>query len=151
MTDAAIGYGSTFELGDGAEPEEAFTEIAEVFDITPPNESTDTIDATHMKSPGANREFIFGLTDPGEVSFEMNFLPGSPSEQKILAARAARKRVGGRINFPKVGAAARQRWEFGCLVLGYEPAMPNDDKMTATVTCKVSGSIVRGAAPAAPQ
>lgn len=138
-TSAAIGYGSKFELGNGATPE-VYAEIAEVFEITPPSESTDTIDASHMKSPGAMREFIQGLTDPGEASFEMNFVPGSVSETAILAARAARAARGCRITFPN-GA----NWSFSGLVTGYEPAVPNDDKMTATVTFKVSGSVVRAA------
>jgi hypothetical protein len=147
MSDATIGYGATFWLGDGASPE-VFTEIAEVFDITPPNEATDTVETTHMKSPNRNKEFTKGLTDPGEASFEMNFLPGSASEAKILGAKSSPGKVGARIDFPKVGAAAAQRWDFDMLVLGYEPAMPNDDKMTATVSGKVTGSVVRAAKPA---
>jgi hypothetical protein len=139
MSDAAIGYGSKFELGNGADPE-VLTEIAEVFDITPPNESTDTIDVTHMQSPDAMREFIMGLTDPGEISFELNFVPGSTSETAILAARASRQKRGGVITIPNGWT-----WSFDMLVTGYEPAVPNEDKMTATVTGKVTGGVVRAA------
>lgn len=137
-TNASIGSGARFQI-ESTTPA-TFTDIAEVYDITPPNESTDVIDATHMGS-GNTREFIMGLTDPGETSFEMNFIPGSPSEGLIIDARASRVSKNFRIIFPN-GA----QWTFAGLLIGYEPAMPNDDKMTATVSIKVTGSVLREAA-----
>ncbi len=134
---AEIGNGTTFAI-ESATPG-AYTAIAEVFDITPPNETTDVIDASHMGSP--DRQFIKGMTDPGETSFEMNFNPGSASEALILAARAAPDPKNYRITFPS-GA----QWTFAGLLIGYEPAVPNEDKMTATVTIKATGSILREAA-----
>lgn len=139
-TEAIIGYGSTFALGDGADPE-VFTPLAEVFDITPPSDAVDVIDATHMASPNATREFIIGLNDPGECSFEMNFIPGSTADVAIQAVRAARERVNCRITFPN-----DVTWDFAGILTGYEPAAPTDDKMTATVTFKVTGSYVTGTA-----
>lgn len=142
-TDADIGYGTTFSMANG-EATPVQVEIAEVYDITPPNETVDVIDATHMKSPNGYREFILGLTDPGDCSFEMNFIPGSESETLILAAKTARARRSCIITFPN-GAT----WTFDGLVTGYEPAIPTADKMTCTVTYKVTGSVVRAAgAPA---
>ena len=140
-TDAMIGYGSTFELGNGDGPPETFTPLAEVYDITPPSDAVDVIDTTHMQSPNATREFIIGLNDPGECSFEMNFIPGSAADEKIQTVRAARKRVTCRITFPNAVT-----WTFTGILTGYEPAAPNDDKMTATVTFKVTGSTVTGTA-----
>jgi len=135
-TSASIGNGAQFQI-ESATPG-TFTAIAEVYDITPPNETTDVIDASHMGSP--DREFIMGLTDPGETSFEMNFVPGSASEGLLLAAKATRLAKKFRIVFPN-----DQTWTFSGLLTGYEPAVPNDDKMTATVTIKVTGSVLREA------
>jgi predicted secreted protein len=139
-TEASIGYGSFFHVSqdNGA----TWIEIAEVFDITPPSDTVDVVDATHMQSPDRTREFITGLSDPGEASFEMNFVPGSASDAKIREIRSAGSRVKCRITFPNAVA-----WTFSGLVTGYEPAVPTDDKMTATVTFKVTGSYV--SAPAA--
>lgn len=136
-TEAAIGLGTTFELHNGGTPG-ALVGIAEVFDLTPPNEQAETIDVTHFGS--AAREFIFGLTDYGECSFELNFVPGSASETAILAAKAGKAARQCVITFPNGWT-----WTFNGLVIGYEPAIPVDDKMTATVTIKVSGSVVREA------
>lgn len=135
-TAASIGNGAQFQI-KGTAPTEYVT-IAEVYDITPPNETTDVIDASHFGSP--NREFIMGMTDPGETSFEMNFVPGSASEKLLLDAKATRLSTSYRIVFPN-----NHTWTFDGLLTGYEPAMPNDDKMTATVTIKVTGAVVRAA------
>lgn len=136
-TEASIGYGSIFAVStdDGA----TFTDLAEVTNITPPSSTIDMIDATHMASPNSDREFIIGLNDPGEASFEMNFVPGSGSDELIQEIKAARARVKCRITYPNAVT-----WTFSGLLMAYEPAVPNEDKMTATVTFKVSGSTVVG-------
>lgn len=134
MTDAAIGYGSKFEIDIGG----GFIEIAEVIDITPPNEKADVLEATNMQSPNGYKEFILGLTDPGNVSFTMNFLPGSVSETTILSAKSSRLAQSARITLP--GA---QAWAFLVLVTDYVPAVPSEQKMTCTVTGKVTGSVAR--------
>lgn len=136
-----IGYGSIFAVStDGGS---TYVDIAEVSDITPPSSAFDMVDATHMQSPNSDREFIIGLNDPGEASFSMNFVPGSASDLKIQAIKQARARVKCRITFPN-GVT----WTFSGLLMTYEPAVPTDDKMTATVTFKVSGSTVTGSADA---
>lgn len=138
-TEAMIGYGSRFAIQAAGDAD--FVELAEVYDITPPSDNVDVIDATHMQSPNATREFILGLNDPGECSFEMNFIPGSIADAKIQAVRSARAKVSCRITFPN-----DQTWTFSGILTAYEPAAPTDDKMTATVTFKVTGSYVVGEA-----
>lgn len=130
-TQARIGHGATFEMADMATPTD-FIYLSELFDITPPSDTTDTPDATHMQSPNRTREFITGLTDPGEASFEMNYVPGSPSDKALIAAKGKRKWC--RITFPN-----GVQLLFVGLRQGYEKAAPTDDKMTASVTFKVSG------------
>lgn len=73
-TQADIGYGSEFAIGDGGEPEN-FTAIAEVVSITPPSFSRGKQDATHLKSPDSYMEYIMELFDTGDVSVTLNFVP----------------------------------------------------------------------------
>ncbi|MGO6999014.1 phage tail tube protein [Rhizobium leguminosarum] len=141
-TKASIGYGITFEFADAATPT-VFTYIAEIYDVTPPSDSTDTVDVTHMQSPNKTREFIDGLTDPGEMSFEMNLAPGSDSDKALIAAKGKRKWC--RLTYPN----GVQTLFFGVRTT-YERAAPTDDKITATVTFKVSGEPVQ-TDPAAPR
>lgn len=137
MTQASIGYGTKFSL-ENAAGSGVFVEIAEIDDLTPPNEKADVLDATNFDSPLGYKEFIAGMVDPGELKAAMNFVPGSASETLILAARASRVAFAAKIVFPN-----GQVWTFSLLVLEYAPAAPADKKMTCTVSGKVSGSIVR--------
>ncbi|MBX6427138.1 MAG: histidine kinase [Variibacter sp.] len=140
-TAAMIGYDTTFEVStDGGN---TWEEIAEIFSITPPAQTIEVVDATHMKSPDRTREFIEGLMAPGEFSFEMNFVPGSAADAKIRSLRGAGK-VDCRITFPN-GVT----WSFKGIRTTYEPAVPAEDKMTATVGFQVTGSVI-AAASAAP-
>lgn len=140
-TAASIGYGSLLEIStDGGSN---WDEIAEVFSITPPSSSVDIVDVTHMQSPGRDREFILGLNDPGEASMELNFVPGSDTDALLLEIKGDYAPVKCRITWPNSVV-----WTFDGLLTGYEPSAPNDDKMTATVTFKVTGSVVSTAAAA---
>lgn len=140
MSDAMIGYSTFFDISqdNGA----SWIRMGEVFDITPPSDTVDQVDVTHYQSPNRRREFIAGLSDPGSASFEMNFVPGSPSDLKIQEIRGTGEQVLCRITFPNAVT-----WTFSGQVESYEPAIPNEDKLTASVSFKVSGSTV--ATPAA--
>lgn len=131
-TQARIGYGSLFKIGNGATPE-VFTTVAEVTGIKPPNFARDAIDATHEESPGSFREFIPGLSDAGEISFDVNFVPGSASTVILLAERTAAA-GNKKIVFPN-----GETLSFSAFMTGFEPDAPLDDKMSASVTYKVTG------------
>lgn len=130
-TKARIGHGTVVEMADVATPATR-TYIGEVKSITAPNESTDTPDATSMQSPNKTREFVDGLTDPGEFSFDTNLVVGSPSDLYLIAAKGKRKIVF--MTYP----TGHQLIFYG-VRSGYEKTVPVDDVMTATVTMKVSG------------
>lgn len=141
MSDAMIGYGSYFHISrDGGS---TWLPVAEVTSITPPSDTVDQVDVTHMQSPNRRREFVPGLSDPGSASLEMNFVPGSASDLLIQEIRGTGEQVKCRITFP-----SSVTWVFDGQIESYEPAIPNEDKMTATVSFKVSGSTVATAAAA---
>lgn len=140
-TEARIGYGTVLEIALVATPTD-FTYIRETYNATPPSDKDDQVDATHFQSPNRYREFIAGLTDAGEASVEMNYVPGSPTDRFLTSIKSKRLIV--RLTFPNgvqiIFMASRS---------GYERSVPNDDKMTATLTLKVSGEPVI-TEPAAP-
>ena len=130
-TEAAIGYGVTFAVGDG-ETVETFTALdVEITSITPPGFSRDAIDATHTDSPDTFREYIAGLMDAGEVQIEFNFVPAS-SDPLVTALTAGLQNY--QITFPN-----DVTWTFGAICTGYSPSAPVEGKMTANATFKVSG------------
>lgn len=135
-TQAKIGYGTLFYLWDPDAGPAAYVAVAEITNLTPPNQSVDQVDVSNMDSPNRYREFIPGLTDPGEMTVEMNFVSGSATDALIRARRAA-----GDYQNAKIVFEDGDTWVFAAFVSGYEISTPIDDKMTATLTLKVAGEI----------
>lgn len=140
---AMMGYGTVLELALASAPT-AFTYIAETKSITPPSFTVSEFERTHMQSPNATREFGPGLSDPGEASAEMNFIPGSPTDLFLLDSVAARADLRARLTLNNGMSML-----FSCFVSGYERAIPFDDGQSATLTLRVNGfpSLVAIAAP----
>lgn len=130
-TQVAIGYGHVLEIALASAPS-SFTYIREVFSATPPNETDDNVEATHMQSPGRRREYVAGLSDGGETSYEMNFVAGSATDAFIRSIR--NKKIIARDTF-----ANGVQISYPALRQSYEISVPNDDKQTATLGLKVSG------------
>ncbi len=133
-TQASIGHNTLFKRNDGAG---AYTTLAEVTGVTPPNLSRDTVDATHMESPERYREFISGLRDGDEVSIEMNFVPGGAAMTALLADFHNDAAVGYKIVFPNA-----VEWTFSAFITSFNPEAPLDDKMTLAPTFKITGKPV---------
>lgn len=132
-TQAKIGHGNLFKIGNGATPE-VFTTVAEVTAIKPPSLSRDSVDVTHMQSTEKWREFIMGLKDGGEVSIDVNFVTDSASTLLMLAEFDT-DTVGNK----QIVFTSGSVWSFAAGCTGFEPDSPIDDKMSATVTFKISG------------
>lgn len=135
-TTAEIGYGSQIDIStdDGATWDSG-GQISG--DITPPNDTVDIVEATHMQSPDGVKEFVLGLSDPGECSYPIHFNANSDVDARYRAIKAARERVKVRITFPNAAT-----WTFSALLTGYAPAIPIADRQTAQVTWKVTSSTV---------
>lgn len=72
MTDARTGIGASLKRGNGDSPE-SFSPISEVRTCTLPKGSRADIDVTNFDSAGGYTEYIPGLREGGEVSFEANY------------------------------------------------------------------------------
>lgn len=147
MSNALIGYGTRSYMG--ATPSAtALTKLAEVTSVSLPNEQIGEVDVTHYESPGRTREYIAGFTDAGEISIEMNFVPGSATDGLIVDAK-----TDGLVRTFRIVTPAddnSQQYTFNGFVKGYERAVPIDDRMTATVTIRVAGAVTQEAAASDP-
>lgn len=130
-TDARIGYGTKYGIRRSGG---AVVQIAEVINVTPGEATADRIDATHMQSPGRRREYIGGLIDSGEASFEINWLAGSDTDVLLRDLMRTGETADHIITFPN-GVTV----EYEAVVTGFSKAVPLDDRMTATITVAVSG------------
>lgn len=143
-SDAHTGYGAFIQRGDGASPEN-FVSVLGVKNITGPNIQRDTHDVTNMAS-GVGREFVGGLVDFGEVSFEANFLPRDPTQNQDAGGFLAEfdksscdSRGNWRILLPECEGESEAYFGFAGVVTGAQIAIPMDDIMGFTGTIKISG------------
>lgn len=134
MTSATIGYGTQFKRGDGASPTEAFTAIGEVSAINGFSMSKDTADVTHMASTSRYREFVSGLRDAGEVSIDVNYIPGGTDIDNAFTDYDANTSR----NYQIVWADGTE-FEFAGICTSIATNEPIDDKMSATFTYKITG------------
>jgi len=141
-TEAQIGLGTEFWLDDNAATP-VLTKLGEIISVTPPNPQTAEVEATHMGSPNRRREYIAGLIEDGEGTFEMNYVPGSATDVLIRGAQASGLSKGYKIVIPD----GTGTWEIEgeCIVRGYERSIPIDDRMTATLTVRFTGASTEAA------
>jgi predicted secreted protein len=134
MADVTIGYGAQFWLDDA---NGALTKLGEITGVTLPSPKVTDVEATHFESPNRRREYVAGLIEDGDGTFEMNYLPGSATDVIIRAALAD----GNVRNYKIVVPDGDATWEVtgACLVKGYERKIPIDDRMTATLTVRFTG------------
>jgi hypothetical protein len=142
-TEASIGYGSALEIARASAPTD-FTHIRETTDGTPPSVTDDNHEASHSQSPNRFKEYISGMSDGGEASFEMNYVPGSATDRFLLGLRGVK--LVARYTF-----ASGVQVIFDCLRQSYEANDPVNDKRTATLGLKVTGEPYMSASPVAPR
>lgn len=141
MTTAKIGHGTEFHLDNASG---TLTELGEVLSVGLPNPQVAEIEATHYKSPDRRREYIAGLIEDGEGSFEFNYVPGNDTDVLVREAISAGTARSYKIVLP----AASGEWEVSgeCIVKGWERNVPIDDRMTATLTVRFTGAVTEAAA-----
>lgn len=130
-TAAKRGKNSTFGIHDGDTPG-AYEKTAEVTRIKPPGWSRDSVDATHLESPDDVKEFIAGLKEMTECSFDLNWLP-SANDAMVAAFEDENGKY-------EITAPNGVRIQFSGFFTSYEPGdLTADGKMTASVTIKPAG------------
>ena len=138
-TQAQIGFGTLFQLFESP----SWVTIGEVTNISMPPLQRDAIEATHTESTEGWREFIPGLKNAGEVKVEMNFVPASDSDQRLRNTFDTDVLGQFRIVFD-TPVSPTEAITFEGIITNYEVTGPIADKMTASVTIKVSGKATWG-------
>lgn len=129
-------FGTQFRRGDGATPE-TFTTIANVTSIGGPARTRETIDVTAHDSPDAWMEFVGGLKDGGEVSLEINYDPTEDTHDLDDDFDDNDPRNYQIVILP--GTEDEYTWELTGILTELSDEFPYDDKMSRTMTVKVSG------------
>lgn len=130
-TGSVHAYGTLLKRGGVA--------IAEVLSIDGPEFSTDMKDVTHLNSPGGYEEVIGTVKRTGMVACELNFLPADPTHDAStgLISDWQNKVIGAyEIVFPDDDSTT---WSFSGLVVKFKAGARVDDRLTASVSIKVTG------------
>ena len=132
------GYAGTLKVDIAS----TYTAIAQIRDLSGPSMSANAIESTHRDGGGV-KEFIAGLRDGGEVSFDIVYDPALTTHSAsaaggVVTLLSAGTKNGFQLVFADVGETTA---EFDAIVTSFEPTMPIDDLQTADVTLKVSGAI----------
>lgn len=125
-------FGTKWAMGNGDGPPETFTDVADVTNIGVLDVKVDTKDVSSHDSPEQWREFIGGMKDGGELSMDINYDPSVHGS--IFSAIGIEKNW--QITLTDSGAATIT---FAAIVNGFKAAAPYDDKLSASVTIKVTG------------
>jgi hypothetical protein len=123
-------------------PGGAFTDIAELGDMTPPGLTRNEFDATTQEKDIDS--YVLGVLRRGQFSQGVNFLPSNETHdhiqgvQKLLIDNTV---TGFRITFPD---SLSTRWIMSGQVQGFVPSAPVDGKLSATMTLRFSGRMYIG-------
>lgn len=131
--------GAAAALSGGSDGAEVFTTVGEVTGISLNGRSLELIDATHMESPNTHREYLPSLLDSGELQMTVNFLPGTASQYGLETDRANRTKR----NFQLVwtNTTTPNTYSFSGYVTGFDASAAIDDKLSGSVTIKITGPI----------
>lgn len=138
QSNAFSGVGTTFSRSSAGSSGggTSYSTIAEINNIDGPSMSRDTIDVTSLDSTGGYREFIASFRDGGEVTLDMNFTRDGYVDMKDDFESDSK--VWYKITLNDTG---NTELEFEGLVTALGVAIPMDDKVTASVTIKISGQV----------
>lgn len=141
MSNAVSTAGVKLKRGNGVQPIEAFAAIAEITSISGPNETAAQIDVTSFDSTA--REYIAGLRDGGEISFEFNFVGDDASQQGLRDDFAAGVLRNFEIDLhdATVLLPVASKYSFAASVTALGNNFAVDDKITGSCTLKISGPV----------
>lgn len=115
-------------------------EIAAIQSISGPGLALDTEDVTSHDSTDAWEEVVATILRSGEVTLDIMYDPAAATHKNasggLLYDLAQRTSTTYSIKFPDT---ATTTWSFTAFVTGFEPDMPHDGSLTASVTLKITG------------
>ena len=121
----------------------SYTDLTFVGDINGPELNIETIDVTTHDSADNFAEFLAGIADGGEVTFDLVFDTSSAAHEALYNHVAARVKHNFYLKAPgwaSVGGGGH--WAFAGIFTKWGGTFPVKDKIMASMTIKVSGKPV---------
>jgi hypothetical protein len=136
---ANSGYGTTFSVS--ASSPVTFVAVAEITMITKRNFSVPSINVTNLLSPNTTEELIPGITAPGTVDLEGNFI-GDTTQLQFVTLAQAETVFYFQIKAPMQRSAKTLTSTGTCFVTTYETGpFDSTKKIDFKVTLQVTGAV----------
>lgn len=123
-------------------PGGAFTTIAELGDLLPPDLMRNEFDATvHNRNIDS---YVLGVLRRGAMTLPINFIPGDNTHDHLTGLQYLLLQntvTGFRVIFPDAGTTT---WIMSGQVKSFQPKTPVDGKLAADVTLRFSGLMTIG-------
>ncbi len=135
MTNAVLANGTQLQKQDPNTL--AWAMISEVRSIQGLDMAQDEKDVTNHSSPNHARERVGTLVDPGQLAFEINYIPSDPTQNEVtgvLGDLVNRNRPQFRLILPNTG---QKMFTFPGFVKEFKMKEPVDDVITASLTIRV--------------
>jgi len=117
--------------------------VLEIVKLGGPGMKADMKEVTNMLSPSTYKEFIAGLREGGEITFEANYIPKDATQLNTQADLHAGTISSWSLAMPGVpGATNNGIWMFSGFVASLIPVYPLDDRITVTGAIKITGKPV---------
>ena len=113
--------------------------VSDVMRIGGPNVSAATIDTTSLGS--VHRTFLGGIIDSGEMSFDICYDPRDNTTIEDLFDDSATAIPAATTCVITFGDTPASTWTFSAVLTGFDLGVEMDDKVTASISMKVTGSI----------
>lgn len=119
---------------------EGYLEVGEVTNFDGPGGSATVIDRSHLTSTA--REKLMGLPDEGQITFQLNFVPGNPGQVAFRKARKARSQQRFTLVFGNGTDAEPSDWMrlYG-FAMEFSVSGAVDDKVNGNATIEVDGEV----------
>lgn len=133
------GFAATFKTEISA----VYTTVAQVRDISGPSMQRDTVEVTNRDSSGQAKEYLAGLLDNGEVTFDLVYDPDQTTHSASASGGLITLLAAGTLNNFRVTFAdsTPATATFAGLVTQFQPTLPLNGAQTASVTIKISSTI----------
>jgi len=115
--------------------------VLEIFKIGGPGMKADMKEASNMGSPNTYKEFIAGLREGGDITFEGNYIPKEATNSQVTLRTDFESAVLSNwcVALPLAGTGI---WTFTGYVSALNPAYPVDDRIVVSGTMKITSKPV---------
>jgi predicted secreted protein len=129
VTQAVVGYGTLLQR--------AGVTVLEILKIGGPAMKADMKEASNMLSPNTYKEFIAGLREGGDVTFEGNYVPKESTNSQTTLRTDFEN--GTASSWTIVLAGGLGTWTFTAFVMSLTPAYPLDDRIVVSGVLRITG------------